>query len=309
MIFSRQMHAAALATGLSVWLARRRPARRIIMMHGVGGVDMPVSAFERNLIWLAARFDIVPLGEMAESIAQGRPPGRRGELSLTFDDGLRNQYEAAYPVLKRLGLPATFFVCPQLIEDRRWIWNQEVRSRLQVMAPEARMEFARQCGALDSGVEALVQRMKCQPIAERQFDEARLRELTPQFKPSELAHQRYDPLSWEDIERLDSSLITIGSHTLSHPILPSIDDETLERELAGSRHVLEQRVKRSVDLFCYPNGAQDDRVHAAVQRIYKAAVTTQYGLVVPPADVHRLKRIPAAASLPLLAWRMHRPNA
>jgi peptidoglycan/xylan/chitin deacetylase (PgdA/CDA1 family) len=104
-------------------------------------------------------------------------------------------------------------------------------------------------------------------------------------------------------------LITIGSHTLSHPILPTIDDETLEREVRDSRRVLEQRLGRTIDLFCYPNGTQDERVHAAVARHYRAAVTTRYGLVAPTADPHRMLRIPAAPSLPTLAWRMHRPAA
>ena len=105
------------------------------------------------------------------------------------------------------------------------------------------------------------------------------------------------------------SLITIGSHSLSHPILPSIDDAALEREVTASRRVLEQRLGRNVDLFCYPNGAQDDRVYASVARCYRAAVTTHYGFVHPSDDLHRMMRFPAAANLPLMAWRMHWPNA
>jgi peptidoglycan/xylan/chitin deacetylase (PgdA/CDA1 family) len=49
---------------------------------------------------------------MVDSILASRPVGRDGELALTFDDGLRNQFELAYPALRRLGTPATFFVCP-----------------------------------------------------------------------------------------------------------------------------------------------------------------------------------------------------
>jgi peptidoglycan/xylan/chitin deacetylase (PgdA/CDA1 family) len=310
MRLSPKIQSVAFATGLSTWLARRRPARRVIMFHGVDEVEMPADVFESNLRWLADRFNIVALGAMVDGVLQGRAPDPRGELVLTFDDGLRNHFDAAYPVLQRLRLPATYFVCPELIERRSWIWSQEARERLKTLSAPLRLEFAQQSLATASAdVEALVQRMKEIPIADRRRAEDELRARTSTFLPSPLQRRRFDPLAWSELERLDPTLITIGSHTLSHPILPTIDDATLEREVRDSRQLLEQRLGRPVDLFCYPNGAQDDRVHAAVARHYRAAVTTRYGLVPVTTDAHRMMRIPATPNLPMLAWRMHRPTA
>jgi peptidoglycan/xylan/chitin deacetylase (PgdA/CDA1 family) len=310
MKFSRQLHAAALATGLSSWIARRLPARRVVMFHGVDEIDMPVDAFETCLAWLAARFQMVSLQHLLDGILQGRPVAVRGEVALTFDDGLRNHFDTAYPVLQRLGLPATYFVCPDLIENRRWIWNHEARTRLRTMTPQARAEFARRTfGSSIDDIETLVQRMKGLRIEERQRAEADVRTQTPDFVPSALDRQRFDPLSWQELAELDPALITIGSHTLSHPILPLVDDDVLERELGGSRRVLEERLNRPVDLFCYPNGSTDDRVHAVVGRHYRAAVTTEYGFVKTGSDAHRVMRIPSSPHLALMAWRMHRPTA
>jgi peptidoglycan/xylan/chitin deacetylase (PgdA/CDA1 family) len=307
-LFVKPLHAFALATGLSAWLAQRKPVRRIVMLHGVGGSDLSVDAFEAGLAWIARRFKVVHLHEIVQAMAEGRSSGE-SELALTFDDGLHNQFEFAYPVLKRLGLPATFFVCPGLIENRHWLWNQEARSRLSSMTPSQRAAHARDCGAAADDVESLVDRMKRLPLAQRLEEEEQLRTRTPDFQMSDDAHRRFDPLSWNDIERLDQSLITIGSHTMSHPILPTLDDAALASELADSRRMLEQRLNRKVDLFCYPNGANDARVRDAVARVYRAAVTTEYGFARPKADPHRLPRIPVTPSLPLLAWRMHRANA
>jgi peptidoglycan/xylan/chitin deacetylase (PgdA/CDA1 family) len=310
MKFSRQIQSIALATGLSAWLARRRPARRVIMFHGVDEVEMPVQVFESNLRWLAEHFNIVPLATLVDGVLDGRAPDPRGELVLTFDDGLANHFDVAYPVLRRLGLPATYFVCPELIEQGRWIWNQEARERMKTLDVPSRQEFAQRSLAMaDADVETLVQRMKELPIGDRLRVEDDLRARTPDFVPAPLQRQRFDQITWSALESLDPALITIGSHTLSHPILPTIDDATLEREVRDSRRILEQKLGRTVDLFCYPNGAQDDRVHAAVARHYRAAVTTRYGLVPPTTDAHRMVRIPATRSLPLLAWRMHRPTA
>jgi len=309
MIFARQIHSFAFATGLSTLFSRSRRAYRVIMFHGVGDTHMPVEAFEANLRWMAGRFRIVPLAEIVQGIEQGRRPGTRGEVALTFDDGLGNHFVRAWPVLQRLGLPASFFVCPGLIDGRRWIWNQEARARLKRMAPAARGEFAHaQMRMRTDAIEPLVQRMKELALADRERIEAALRACTPDFEPTPQEHEHYDPITWEQVRQLDPSLITIGSHTLSHPILPTIGDDALEHEVNESRRVLEERLGRPVELFCYPNGSHDERVYAHVSRSYRAAITTNYGLVRPSSDLHRLMRIPAAANLPLMAWRMHWPN-
>jgi len=173
----------------------------------------------------------------------------------------------------------------------------------------ARLAYARWCEAPSDDVEALVEQMKTLPLARRLAQEQRLRELTPDHAITEEARQRFEPMTWSDVERLDPSLITIGSHTMSHPILPTLDDATLARELADSRTVLERRLARPVELFCYPNGANDARVRAAVARVYRGAVTTEHGFPRPGADPHRLPRVHVTPNLALLAWRMHRPGA
>jgi peptidoglycan/xylan/chitin deacetylase (PgdA/CDA1 family) len=305
----KPLHAAALVSGASAWLARRQPARRIVMFHGVGPSELPAAAFEAGLAWLAMRFEVVSLDGMARAIAEDIAPGPRGEVALTFDDGLRNHCDVAYPILKRLGLPATFFVCPGLIDSGRWLWNHEARRRLASLSPSERTAFARSCGFAADDVESIVDCMKRLPLARRVEREKQLRELTPDLEISEEARQRFDPMRWSDLERLDPSLITIGSHTMTHPILPTLDDAALTREVVESRRMLEQRLGRTVDLFCYPNGANDRRVCDEVARAYRAAVTTEYGFAPPRADPHRLPRIPVASGLPLFAWRMHRPSA
>lgn len=310
MIFARQIQSFAFDTGLSTLFARSRRAYRVIMFHGVGDVHMPVEAFEANLRWMAERFRVVSLTDVVQGIEQRRTPDARGEVALTFDDGLGNHFVQAWPVLRRLGLPATFFICPELINARRWIWNQEARARLKRMTPAARGEFAQAALQMRTdAIEPMVQRMKQLALADRERAEAALRAHTPDFVPTPQEHEYYDPITWEQVRALDPSLITIGSHTLSHPILPTIGDAALAHEVEESRRVLEERLGRPVELFCYPNGSHDERVYSHVSRSYRAAITTNYGLARPSSDLHRLMRIPAAANLPLMAWRMHWPNA
>src|SRR5262249_37278110 len=160
MRFSRSLHRASFSSGLSSMLARLKPARRILMLHGVEDPEMPAADFAQGIEWLARRMPIVPLARMIDDIAAGRPVPAGGEIALTFDDGLRNQYEFAYPVLQRLGAPATFFICPRLMDENRWLWNQEARARLATLDDAGRRAYAVGAGLATGDIEAIVVHMK-----------------------------------------------------------------------------------------------------------------------------------------------------
>lgn len=83
-----------------------------------------------------------------------------------------------------------------------------------------------------------------------------------------------DPLSWAELGTLRRSGWEIGSHTRSHPRLTQIDDQGLQRELAGSRAICESRLETSCPALAYPYGDFDERVVTAAGRAgYEAAVT------------------------------------
>ena len=304
---SHFLQSLALGSGLSQRLARRQRVQRVVMLHGVGGPDLLVRDFEILLRWMQSHYRLVSLDTLLENLASGKSAD--GEVALTFDDGLRNHLRHAYPVLKRLGIPATYFVCPGLIESGRWLWNHEARARLNRMDARTRTSVANLAGAPQDAVEPIIDWMKTLTPDKRQAVEQRIRDASPDFAPTSDESDRFDPLAWSDFAQLDPALITIGSHTMSHPILPTIDDASLRRELHESRALLEARLRRTVDLFCYPNGSCDARVRAMARQAYRAAVTTQEGHVLAGVDPIAIPRIPVSSHLPLLAWRMHRPAA
>lgn len=303
------LHRIALHSGASAWLAHRVPRRRILMVHNIAQGAVEPSAFEAQLRWLRENFCIISLPEMVDRIEAGQAPQAPGELALTFDDGLRNHADNAYRILLGQRVPATFFVCPDLIDQGRWLWNQEARERLRMLSPDDRKALARAAGAPDERGESIVAWMKTLGLAERRQVEQLLRDASPQFQPDASLRAIYDPLSWRQVLDMDPDLITIGSHTLDHPILPTLDDAELERQLVLSRTALEQRLQRTVDLFCYPNGASDDRARQMVARHYRAAVTSDAGFVPVAPSLSVLPRVPAASTLALLAWRLTRPGA
>jgi peptidoglycan/xylan/chitin deacetylase (PgdA/CDA1 family) len=153
--------------------------------------------------------------------------------------------------------------------------------------------------------------MKTLPLEQRRIGEETVRRATEGFLPTADQREAFDVMDWNELRSLDRDLITVGSHTLSHPILTKLSGQEIEAEIQESRRCLEQRLQRKVEFFCYPNGAYDRRAYQLVQKTYRAAVTTEGGVIEDgkALDVHRLPRIPSAESAALTAWRLHRPEA
>lgn len=86
-------------------------------------------------------------------------------------------------------------------------------------------------------------------------------------------------LSLDQIREMAAAGVEFGSHTLTHPWLPSVDDHRLLREVRDSKLRLEDLLGVEVPCFAYPFGAVDQRVRAAVVAAgYRLAFTTRAGL-------------------------------
>ena len=301
-------HAISFRSGLSSVIARYQGCGRILMYHGVAQQGAPALAAE--LRYLARHFKVVSLESLLSRITNGSLPLAH-EIVLTFDDGLRNNLTVVFPILRELQLPATMFVCPALVESGAWLWNHEMRCRLQTLAVPELAELRIKLLSPGTTVDAIIEWMKTLPQQQRRIAEATIQHATMAFQPTTTQREAFDVMDWDDLRSLDRNLITVGSHTLSHPILTKLSVQEIESEILDSRRCLEQRLGRNIDFFCYPNGAYDRRAYQLVQKTYRAAVTTETGVIdgSEPLDVHRLPRIPSAENAALTAWRLHRPEA
>lgn len=272
--------------GVPAGLAGARTAggeTAILMYHGTP--RRQAADLERQFAYLSRCFDVVPLAALREA-----PRAGRRRVVLTFDDGLRNNLTVAYPLLRRFALPATVFVCPGLIGTGSWLWNHEARERLRSLPAAALGRLARDVGA-PAEVERFVDCMKRMPLLSRRRAEKAVREATPGFGPSASQREAFDLAGWDELRALDPRIVTLGSHTMSHSILTSLDAASIEHELAESRRAIERETGREAAYFCYPNGDYDDVALAAARRHYDGAVTTGFGSVPAACDSHQLPRM------------------
>jgi peptidoglycan/xylan/chitin deacetylase (PgdA/CDA1 family) len=207
---------------------------------------------------------------------------RRPLLALTFDDGQADNYTYARPVLEQAGVRASFFVPAAHIEDGALLWHDRLgfaaRTALD-RRPPGFLELLRSLGLGADGdprriLGALADELKKLAPVRREQEIERLQEIAGSPAPPAWTGM----MSWEQLRDLTRAGHEVGSHSLTHPILPKCSDPELDREIAGSKVLLEERLQVEVSSFCYPNGDYDARVAAAVTRAgYRMAVTTGGG--------------------------------
>ena len=285
----------------STILARLDARQKILMYHGV--VGSAAGGLERQLRYLKRWFRVVPLQEIVSQLSPS------GDVALTFDDGLRNNRTVVLPILKRLGLPATFFVCPGLVEKSRWLWNHEAAARLRRLPEKARVELSALLSSPCQDVSGIVAWMKTLATGVRASCEDAIRNATPDFEPTQAESEANDLMGWDELNSLDPGLVTIGSHGHSHKILTTLTPSEMVQEIEGSRTALESKLKRTIDLFCYPNGDYNQEVAELTRQHYRAAVTTFESVVPSGCDRLLLPRIPAASEMSVFALRMCRPQS
>jgi len=253
--------------------------------------------------FLAQNFEVVSLDEFIVENENPRAVQKNGLVVLSFDDGLRHHAELIYPVLKNLNVPATFYVCPELIDRARSIWTWEVRARLERLSDGPRQRFFDLAG-VSGQTQAIVNWMKTIPVAHREEIEKEIRDCTQDFEFTQDERDCFELMSWDQMQKLDPALITIGSHTSTHIDLPQADTGRIERELSSSKGILESRLKRKVEHFSYPNGNFNDAMLDVVRRYYRSAVTTKQDVVKQGDDLFLLPRINADLNLSRFLWEL-----
>jgi peptidoglycan/xylan/chitin deacetylase (PgdA/CDA1 family) len=245
------------------------------------------------LAWLRHWFNVLPLDEAARRLADGSLPPRAA--AITFDDGYADNLTVALPILARHGLPATVFVASGYL-DGGLMWNDgliEAARGCRLAVLDAG-EFGRYAlpdwPARASAAEALIGRIKYLEPTQRERAVADIARAAGVHLPTNLM------LSSVELEKLARSPgVTIGAHTVSHPILTQVPDAVAHAEIASGRRALEAITQKPVGLFAYPNGKPGKDYaarHVAMVRElgFEAAVSTAWGASKQGDDLFQLRR-------------------
>jgi peptidoglycan/xylan/chitin deacetylase (PgdA/CDA1 family) len=272
--------------------------------HEGSGEAVFARAFAEHVSYLAKHYSLMTLSALARHLkdGDGLPPGI---AVITIDDGYRDAYEIAFPILHQYNAPATLFAVTDFVDRKGWLWTDKLRfltartgrARIETEINNQTLSFtlnghisrAEAAARINSALKALPDDSKEEAINALASS---LGVRLPGLPPDE-----YGPITWEQAREMQRCGIEVGSHTKTHPMLTQVDDARLLGELLQSRARLEAVLNRSVDLFCYPNGGQDERIRRAAQMSgYNCAVTTELGFNDQGADLMQLRRMDTEAS-------------
>lgn len=247
--------------------------------------------------WLRAHFQVLALEEACHRLAEGSLPARAA--AITFDDGYADNHDVALPILARHGLPACFFIATGFI-DGGVMWNDVVIESVRRTSRDS-IDAERATGLAlgrarvatlaekQAAIGTLISAMKYLPFEQRLQAVQALAQEAGVEPPTDLMMSR------AQLRALRDRGMSLGGHTVSHPILARLAADDARREIEQGKAALQDMIDREVMLFAYPNGKPgedfgEEHVHMARAAGFRAAVTTGWGAAHGGTDPFRLPR-------------------
>lgn len=282
------------------WIPGARSRLLILIYHRVHATQDPLfprevtaAVFDWQMELISRHLMPLPLDEAVERCMRNELPPLA--VAVTFDDGYADNCTVALPILKKHGVPATFFITTGYLNGGR-MWNDTIIETVRRLpaGPIPVGSMALQLSA-DSDEERravcqqLIQRVKHldQPVRQELVDE--LAAACPDPMPDDLM------MTDVQVNELAAAGMGIGGHTVSHPILRTLNRAAADSEIMTGKSDLEALVGRPVTLFAYPNGKPGDdynssHVDAARRAGFTAAFSTTRGVVSLASDRWQLPR-------------------
>lgn len=211
----------------------------VLTYHRIGDfsqdqdISISIEKFDKQMAYLKNHFNVFSLDTFIENIEKNIDI-QRDMMVITFDDGYKDNYLNAYPILKKFQLPGTIFL----------ITNQISKGK--------------------------------------------------------------DKITVDDIKIMKSNGISFGSHTVNHRVLSEIDAEEVTAEVFQSKVELENLLDEKIKFIAYPKGKKKHFNHYVKAQVrksgYKAAFTTENGVIDSKSDFFELKRI-GVRNCPLFVFK------
>ena len=238
----------------------------VLLYHRVNPHNDPyfpaisVRAFDSQIRYLTANYHVTPLVKIVDKISQGEEIAP-GTIAITFDDGYRDNYVYAHPILRKYNCPATLFAATSYIGTERLMWNDKLALAMKLSTRKS------------VSIPGSTQSLSLVAVPERIFALNQILEHLKAFSEAKkimvleaifnsLAREQPKPepvmLSWNELRQMAHEGWEIGSHTANHVILTRVPLCQAKEEIRSSGAILERELGLPIRLFAYPNGKPAD---------------------------------------------------
>lgn len=256
--------------------------------------EVDAQSFDWQMFLLAQHCNVLSLEDAVQRLLTDSLPPRA--VCITFDDGYADNAVVALPILLRYGLTATFFISTGYLDGGR-MWNDSIIETVR-RAPEGDLNLVPEgLGVLPvsstkeriGAFQRLIGEIKYRPAEERTKIAAAIANRVGAVLPDNLMMSR------SQVSELYASGMTIGAHTVNHPILASSSVQVAQNEIDRGRMELQEIIGAPIKLFAYPNGKPGrdylpEHVDIVRKLGFSAAVSTTWGVATSSTDRWQLPR-------------------
>jgi len=214
--------------------------------------EIDKTQFEVQIQILSRYYKVLSLSDAMTKLYQGRLPAQ--SVCISFDDGYEDNVSIAMPILLKYGVPATFFIATGFLNGHL-MWNDKIiesirqynQNILDLTHLGLGYYLTKTVTQKSQAIQGILNKVKHKPAAERDsIVQEIIAKSNANFKPLMMDSKGVVSLSQAGME--------IGAHTVTHPILKNLEQNTAKLEIAQSKKTLENILQKRVSYFAYPNG-------------------------------------------------------
>jgi len=272
--------------------------------------------FEQQIIYIKKHFTVMPIDELIKDVTQNKV--KPYSLALTFDDGHYDFYINAWPILKKYNLPASIYVTTGFVDGTTWLWPDLLKYIL-LNSKATHLDTtdigAPQIGVLSTETEHHYTSwhqlgdycLTLKAEDRNHFLHALARQA--HIDLSDSPQPPFHSVTWSQLNEMVKDGLSVGSHTVTHPILSSLNKENLDYELRTSAEAILKNLGLSAIGICYPNGRAEDINEDVIKTAKKLGYT--YGLMgrnstLKKTSLFKIGRIAANKNFFYFRWTLAR---
>lgn len=240
---------------------------RILPTRGFDPFNIIVTTktFIKQLETIAKKYPVISLNDAVDQLRHRRFKARQ-QVVLTFDDGYRDNYEAVFPILKRKGLPATFFLTTGYINSDRVLWDWGLVNLLN-------------SNRMIKGVKINNRMIRHKTNEPRILFIIRALEKFKAGSPEAInkfacGSKKDICLTWEQVKAMSQNGMEIGSHGMFHRSLSMIPAAEARQEIISSKEAVEKAIQRPCRHFAFPFGTGRDYNNRLISCVKEAGFKT-----------------------------------
>jgi len=279
----------------------------ILMYHRVSdddqdrfNINVTAANFAAQMEYIQTEYTPISLDKLIFGLEQDNLPEK--SIVVTFDDGYSSVFQRALPILEQNGVHATVYITANYIGSSEGFWwdrYERISESYKKIDPEQLQNAAQKViGSNISNIDtpnmlfrAMHKHLRSLNWSDRDRKLDLLQTLLS-VDESDILSPHLVLNKAELILLSQNPLISIGSHTLSHPYLPALVEEDQFDEISKSRVYLSEMVEKPIRHFSYPFGGSDSRTKELVKSAgYHSATITESGVVKSTDSMYELKRV------------------